>query len=385
MSIRYKQNPDVANGYIRLGKRMKIVFASHTARTDIFRIGSHHYSRELAVLGHEVTHITTPLSLGHVLRIGDRSIRRRIKIAIARDRYVIDGVSHIVPITLLPVTKVPSRLVSIMLKLPVLPWAFKVARNPDVLIIDQPLLHGLVDILAPKVVVYRPTDTHSAGIAFSAEMHTVTKANRVVGTSQHVIDSLTTLKDDVPRMVLENGVDFKAFANSENTNHSVRRGAIYVGALDNRFDWEAVNDMARDFPEEPFILAGPVVSSKVPPLEKNIELLGPIEYENLPNLLGSAKVGLLPFSEASVNQGRSPMKYYEYLAAGLYIIGSETPALRSRRAEGVYLYSNRTEIPFALKKAFSKTSENLAGRQEAEGYSWTSRTKSLLEFIVGDS
>ena len=58
-------------------------------------------------------------------------------------------------------------------------------------------------------------------------------------------------------------------------------------------------------------------------------------YQSIASELHRARVGLLPLSASRENEGRSPMKLYEYLAAGLRVLARSTSTLVERRALGV--------------------------------------------------
>ena len=101
--------------------------------------------------------------------------------------------------------------------------------------------------------------------------------------------------------------------------------AIYVGAFDNRFDAAALRAAALALPIKHFLLAGPGGKRVAGALRlPNILALGAVEYRRLPALLRDCAVGLLPFSQKAANAGRSPMKLFEYAAAGLCVAATSS-------------------------------------------------------------
>ncbi len=50
-------------------------------------------------------------------------------------------------------------------------------------------------------------------------------------------------------------------------------------------------------------------------------------YEQLPQLLRGADVGLIPYVRSELTDSIFPMKVYEYLAAGLPVVATPLPAL----------------------------------------------------------
>ena len=56
---------------------MRILFVSHTDPFGPFRIGSHHLAAALARAGHDVTHLSTPISVAHLDEVRDKIARLR--------------------------------------------------------------------------------------------------------------------------------------------------------------------------------------------------------------------------------------------------------------------------------------------------------------------
>ena len=247
----------------------------------------------------------------------------------------------------------------------------------DVVLIDQPLFHGVASRLGAETVIYRPTDAHPHGPLARAERRVLEQAHGVVATSTEVLASLEMEIDSRPTLVLENGVDFDHFGI---TPSAVANGAVYVGALDHRFDWNAVIHMAEACENEIIRLAGPVRGTP-PPIPPNIRLDGPTPYRQVPRLLGTAAVGLIPFNAHPGNVGRSPMKFYEYLAAGLWIVAGHTRTIAGRDAPGVAVYHSTAEASEQLAAAFARSFRNDAGIAYSRWYNWASRAATLDAFI----
>lgn len=361
-----------------------VVFASHTAQTGVFRVGSHHYSREFARSGCSVTHVSTGLTPLHLLKIRKPDVLNRLRLALKSPAIDEHGVKHVVPLLGFPTGHLNLSAADAVTRFPIRPWSSTLGRNPqqslDLLIIDQPLLGGLIEILKPKRVIYRPTDAHYDTRTREAEMRVVALADGVVATSRRVLDDvLMGAPRSIPTQVLENGVEFERF--SQVLDAGPRSGAVYVGALDKRFDWSALKTLADAFPSEIFKIAGPLPSLKPVELPSNVVFMGPVPYSDTPRLLNSAKIGLLPMSLDPSNDGRSPMKYYEYLAAGLNIVATSTETLAQRKGPGVHLYKHLGNPVPAMAAALASYDGNISGKAYANDFSWEKRSQRLMEFI----
>ncbi|QAY61834.1 glycosyltransferase [Microbacterium protaetiae] len=348
-----------------------ILFLSHSHAFGPFRVGSHHYARTLALSGADVVHLSTPISLAHR---ATRRVSHAMDAAVPRGAYRdADGVTHLVPRTTLPRPYGPFRVARELTRQGIDP-AF------DAVLVDQPLLwDDSVRALAPRLV-YRPTDLYPSGEKQRLQRSIVAAADGIVATSGEVLRALGPL--DVPSLVLENGVDTQHFGAGDDLRDKRQAMCVYVGALDDRFDWAQLDAWARTHPDVRFALAG-VGASSPPPVAANVDVLGPVPYGELPALLHGARVGLLPLSDDPLNAGRSPMKLYEYLAAGLSVVARETPVISADETSGLFTYAGSGEADAAIGGALRHPSPNLAGIQRAASESWTAKTESLEAFVCG--
>lgn len=367
---------------------MRVVFASHTAPTGVFRVGSHHLSREFCRLGHEVFHIASPVTAAHLLRIDDKDVRTRLRWSVRGVHEDEDGVRHIVPFTPLPGAWIPGSYRQVQLRLAFARYAQLRQHlfECDIMFIDQPALVDLVSIFRPNRVVYRPTDVHFRADQRVAELKALSLSHAVVATSKYVLDYVTQESLPIPQLVLENGVEFDRFVGGK-LHGQDRRGFAYVGALDDRFGWEELRAMATALPSETFRIAGPLSApAPLKPMPLNVEYIGPLAYDDVPAFLAGAKVGLLPLSGSPANAGRSPMKYYEYLAAGLTVVATASQALVGRNGPGVFLYGRGD--PEGAARAAGDALEhasvlNQEGQAFASRFSWTARARELAGFVEG--
>lgn len=339
----------------------EILLLSHTHAFGAFRVGSHHLSREFSRLGHQVTHLSTPESLAHL--VAGRSDRERAVVASRSPIRDSDGVTHVVPKTLLP-AGMPPRLLGLSRR-----------GRFDVIMIDQPLLWSPRLRQMTRCLVYRPTDEYPGGVKAVIQREILRHCDAVVATSQRVLDQLGTI--DRPSLVLPNGVEYERFAADQGVVRGKR--AVYVGAIDGRFDPSAIDLLARYRPDWEFVIAGGRLRDESLP---NVSCLGPVPYEQVPALLQGAQIGLLPLSYDPLNEGRSPMKLYEYLAAGLRVVARRTPSIAADMVAGIYAYSTHEDLLAVFDRATAEGSSNTMGQSAALAVSWQSRARMLRDFLV---
>ncbi|HKY02419.1 MAG TPA: hypothetical protein VJM53_07695, partial [Burkholderiales bacterium] len=287
---------------------MNIVFASHTEIGGTFVVGSHHLSREFARRGHRVLHMSAPVTPAHLLKLHHGGVRQRFGLWASGGRAEHEGVVNYVGFSALPwqlALRFASESHNLYARtLPSITGVLK-ARNMwpvDALIIDQPQLAGIENLLVPKMLVYRATDlyeemTGSAAVGL-AEKRLARKAALLVGTSEPVLSHLHQLSPATPTLLIENGVEFELFntpaAPPPEYAHIPGPRAVYAGALDDRFDFEQMRALAQ-LPLQ-IVLIGPATpnASEVLGSLPNVHLLGPRPYRSLPGYLQHAQIGLLP-------------------------------------------------------------------------------------------
>jgi teichuronic acid biosynthesis glycosyltransferase TuaH len=349
----------------------KILFLSHTVAGDVFRVGSHHLAREMSLMGLDVAHVSTPYSLLHrLVRPGaDDGRRLAAEGGPRRDAF---GTLHAVPRLLAPVSRLGTHHSALDRCIRSIGF-----QDADLVLLDQPLLIGALRAVRPGSLVYRPTDIQSTRVAAAREREVLAQAQAVVATSHVVLDGLET---ELPSLVVGNGVEVERFKATASTTTGSREGFVYVGALDRRFDWSAVVALADSIADAPIAIFGPLVTPPLP-LPPNVTLRGPARYEDLPALLASAKVGLLPLSSAPENAGRSPMKAYEYIAAGLRVVSRRTPSLGRYDVGGaMHFYDDEISIAHAAREALASGPPGTAAVEAVEREDWSRKARTVLEF-----
>jgi glycosyltransferase involved in cell wall biosynthesis len=373
---------------------VRVVFLSHTHLRGTFVVGSHQLAHEMSLAGHRVAHVSTPLTPFHIARFRDPEVRLRYR-QLVRPAISPSGILSVVPLALIPWT-VSSRVPSLWRRYAAIsyPRIGKLLRHHlggpvDVVIIDQPKLVGLTTALQPRTVIYRPTDLyhrmrHNSRIA-GAEALAIRRAAVVVATSEAVARHVNDVDRKVLPVLLPNGVERRHFALPRDPPLEYRDArrirAVYVGALDDRFDFQVVRCLARTFPEVEFILIGPGTarSAQVCDGLTNVRALGPRPYSAVPAYLQHAQVGLLPLNDHPANAGRSPMKLYEYGAAGLPVLARYTEEIGRRGDDFVYTYRTAADAADLFRRLITEPSRNGMSAAQLVQHSWEGIAARLLE------
>jgi glycosyltransferase involved in cell wall biosynthesis len=157
---------------------------------------------------------------------------------------------------------------------------------------------------------------------------------------------------------------------------------LYTGSLDSRLDVPALLEIARQLPEARIVLVGPLLApDHLAPLRAapNVEIRPPLERSELIELVRGADLGLLVHRELPLTRAMSPLKLYEYLAAGLPVVATDLPPVRGVHRSVELVDPLGGDYPRAVRAALARgrvgESERLAFIERS---SWRARHDELL-------
>jgi glycosyltransferase involved in cell wall biosynthesis len=163
---------------------------------------------------------------------------------------------------------------------------------------------------------------------------------------------------------------------------------LFVGALSEyKVDYSLMEAVARHRPELQWILIGPTgegqPDSRKPPVSPNIHIFGSRAYGRLPYFMAHCDAAVLPAARNAYTDAMFPMKFFEYLAAGLPLVSTRLPALQ----EFEHLY-----FPADSEMEFLSCLDRVLGGERRDGetidracrrYSWEARF-SRMEAVLDE-
>jgi len=186
--------------------------------------------------------------------------------------------------------------------------------------------------------------------------------------------------------LVPNGVDVARFAMASGGGVSTRPVAGYAGAIDEWFDWQAVDAAAAANPDCDFVLLGRIDNKDALRLgeRRNVRLYGEIPYTAVPEYMAQFRIGLIPFRVNALTMATNPIKLFEYFSCGLPVVSSALPEVASF-GEVVYLSHSPAEFASQVKAALGEDSpESRRRRREiAQEASWDRRADDLLGSLSG--
>jgi glycosyltransferase involved in cell wall biosynthesis len=156
-----------------------------------------------------------------------------------------------------------------------------------------------------------------------------------------------------------------------------RPRVVFAGALtDYKIDWDLFSAVARALPSWGFVIVGPVGDESAMHGWKaladlpNCRFLGHRPYDELPDYLGAADVGVIPYRLTEHTGSVLPLKLVEYLAAGLGVVATPLDALRRRRSLPFELADNGDEFVEAIRRVDTSGAARRARSASVADRSW---------------
>jgi teichuronic acid biosynthesis glycosyltransferase TuaH len=106
---------------------------------------------------------------------------------------------------------------------------------------------------------------------------------------------------------------------------------MYAGTLDDRIDVALVEGVARRFPDASVVLVGLIADpDHLAPLRDlpNVTIRPPVARPEITAMIYAADVCLVPHARNELTAAMSPLKLYEYLAAGRPVAAIDLPPMR---------------------------------------------------------
>lgn len=206
---------------------------------------------------------------------------------------------------------------------------------------------------------------------------------------------------ETPAVVAPDGVDLEQARAPVSTTPHTTPWLLYLGSL---HPWKGVDTLIRALPHvkqpaELHIVGGN--EQRIAELRKLAEELkvvsrvvfhGPVEPGKRFEYIHQADICLLPLTDTGLG-GRytSPLKLFEYMAAGKAIVVSDLPSMR----QVLTPEQDALLVPTGEPEAFARAIERLladsvlrlrlgdVAKSKAQGFSWRARSETILRFIAG--
>ena len=271
----------------------------------------------------------------------------------------------------------------------------RMGLKDPVAIVANPLVAGFSELAWARAVTFYAIDDWSAyppherwWPAYRESFRRVAeRGRRVAAVSAEVLERVAP---SAPGCVVPNGLEPAEWLGQTRppawVEGSARPLLVYAGTLDSRLDVKAIAGIAGALPKATVTLIGPLVEPDWFALLRdirNVEIRPPVGRADLAGLVRSADLGLIPHLSSDLTRAMSPLKLYEYLAAGLPVLASDLAPMRGVASARVRLVAEGGDfaaaLPCALALGRAPEAERLAFLEEN---SWRARHEQLLDLAL---
>jgi glycosyltransferase involved in cell wall biosynthesis len=262
-----------------------------------------------------------------------------------------------------------------------------------------PYSHLAIKLLGSKKILYEKVDDYAAakGLLRKATVEKLEK--RLLKTAQLVIVTASRLKTKMQGHhanvhLIPNGCETQHFRKvvEIRTPASViaelpRPRIGFVGALAYWCDLDLIEHLARNRPHWQFVFIGPQ-HTDVRQLKAlaNVHMIGRVPYSMLPTYMTGIDVFINPYKQDDIAESCSPLKVFEYLAAGKPVVSVPmrevmrfAPHVRIAGDYRQFLQSieELLQMPLAERERLSRTLQSLV-RDDT----WTNRFNTTRQVMA---
>lgn len=371
----------------------KIIWCGNSYYGSPFKVGCNYYSELLAKEGNKVLFIAPPVSPFH------NKNNEAIRLAQSKKgvHEIFENYFIYTPFVLIPpFKKLPSVFYQVIKTWHIftLPNFKKTLKNfdflnVDILVIDNFVFLPLINIIKHKKLIVRVTDRLEGfgvgGAALKAEEYLIKKADKVIYTSSNLKSYIEKFNKNC--FYVPNGVDFNKFQKEYDKPELfytiTKPVAVYVGAIESWFDFDLLDYITEELKGVHFLVIGAV---KFKPnnfdqiqSRENITFYGKVDNSLIASFLKFSDVGIIPFRlDMDLVHSISPLKLYEYSAAGLCTVATKWRELEQLNSPALLAKSKEDFVEYIKKSLDLNRGDKTKILNFAKDNDWKEKLQSII-------
>lgn len=161
---------------------------------------------------------------------------------------------------------------------------------------------------------------------------------------------------------------------------------FFMGTITGWVDLELIDYISKERPNYSFVYVGNIaeVKEKDIPRRDNIYYLGKKKYTELVNYLKQARVAIIPFKENKLTASVTPLKFFEYISAGVPVVTTMFPDLIG--IKNVCIANNYSEFLDAIDKYIEMDEDEYRNLQQelfktSIQFEWSNMLDKLIAYL----
>lgn len=183
--------------------------------------------------------------------------------------------------------------------------------------------------------------------------------------------------------LIKNGVDIETFSKKYDMPADLAsiQGPIvgFGGKITHLFDYNLFNYVANEHRDKSFVILGQILDKNVfnnIAKQPNIHYLGDKHYKQYSSYVTNFDVGIIPYVTDKLEHGADSIKVYEYIAAGLSVVGTLGAGMGDMK-QYIHLAQDRYQFAKLIHTALGQQSK----AELPEFYTWKYKTNEIIELI----
>ncbi len=254
----------------------------------------------------------------------------------------------------------------------------------DVLWISNPKLFWLADVIEYGRLAYRIADDYAHFKDFpniaALEEQFIKKADHIFMTS-HLFEEKVRRLGKKP-VTLKNAADTEFFAAEQpapvDYRDKSRKRIVYVGAIRYWFDVELVARLAEKVAADIYLVGTELENLDGIRSRPNVHILGARDFSTVPAYMQHADVAIIPFKTGELTAAISPLKLFEYCAAGTPVVSTYMREVAQLDAP-ICVARNAEDFISGVQKALDNPKPTDQLQEYAARNSWAERFNTIKE------
>ncbi|MEZ4873241.1 MAG: glycosyltransferase [Bdellovibrionales bacterium] len=291
----------------------------------------------------------------------------------------------------------------LMMALPLKVFCWVKKFNKPIIWTYHPLMLDLIESIEPSKIVYHNVDNLSQAVPGMDSELILCLEEKLIRVSDRIFNTSLTLHDRVSKIAsgrsyyFGNVADIEMFSKARRNSDFQKQPddleripeprVVYLGVLsDFKLNLDLIDKVLQLRPEYNWCFIGEEREGQVDTTlqriktRKNAHFLGRKPYSEIPKYLRYMSVATLPTQINDYTKSMFPMKFFEYLAAGLDVISTPLPAIQEHRQK-YFEASTVEEFIEALDSTLKLGESRKVEIKDIESYSWTNRMDRMLKAL----